>query len=475
MSHADAAALLDQLIREGRVEHGIPAVAYGLLHEGELVATGASFDEGAPEVDATTRFRASSLTKSLTAATTLLLRDRRLLDLETPVAEILPWARVLSETFPGAPVRVRHLLEMASGLPTDDPWIDELDDLDEEGFEDLIAKGVTFSREPGTGYEYCNAGYALAGRVISTVAGRDYREVVSEEILRPLGMTSSGFALPEASVRAQGHRVVGDDLMAVGDTASGAFVPANGLWSCVLDMARWLACLESAAAGVDGQPIPPHVAKELATPRRVTRLDRRRAGGEDIAVAHAYGLGLFSSTYSDVGRVVFHQGGCPGFGAEMRWHPQSRWGAIAMGNRSYAVLAPSVRRTLQGIVGPQIDALTAMEARRAMWPETIEAMDWAMDLLHRWDDDAFDEKASMVLDRQLPRSTRRSLWEELAASRGPFTLDENSLRSAYPGHAHWRMVGANGDIWLEVLMSPESPPRVQLLTSSDIPGATRVL
>jgi len=468
--------LHDQMSRH-RVDHELPAVVYGLVHRGELVCVGTAVDSGHPPVDEATRFRASSLTKSITAATVLVLADRGVLDLQDPVVDHLPQAATLSAATPQAPVRIAHLLAMTAGLPTDDPWIDELDDLSSEALLDMVAAGVVSVRPPGTEYEYSNVGYALLGSVISGVTASDFRDVIAEEVLRPVGMDDSGFDVPADGIRVAGHRFVDGDTQIMpreDEIPLGAFAASGGLWSSVRDLARWLGAIDAGVAGERG-PLPSHVIREMAAPRTLVRLDRRRVADEDIAVAHGYGMGLFVSTYSDVGRVYFHQGGSPGFGAEMRLHPASRWGVVAMANRGYPSLQHPARRTLQGIVGPDLDRITHDAALRSLLPETIAAMDWAEALLASWDDEAFALRGASTLDRQLPRSVRRSRFESVALDRGPFARDTASLRSASPAHALWRVEGRRGDAWLEVLLAPTQPFRVQHLGLLDHPDEARVL
>ena len=476
MIEAPEVAVLQEQMEHHRAERAIPAVAYGLIRGGGLIGVGASVTEGHPAVDETTRFRASSLTKSVTAATVLRLRDRGLLDLRDPIADHVPQAAGLSTAHRGEPARIVHLLTMTAGLPTDDPWIDELDDLSGEELLDLLAGGVVSVRPPGTDYEYSNVGYALLGCVIAAVTGVDFREVIADEVLGPVGMEHSGFAVPSADVRVRGHRAGDDSAVPVveEEIALGAFAASGGLWSSVHDLALWLGALDAGVAGDPG-PLPAHIAREMAVPRALVRLDRRRVADEDIAVAHGYGMGLFVSTYSDIGRVVFHQGGSPGFGAEMRWHPQSRWGVVAMANRGYPALQHPARRTLQRIVGPDLDRIRHDAAVRTLLPETVEAMAWAESLLAAWDDEAFASLAASTLDRQQPREERRSRAEEVSRAGGPFSRDEASLRSTSPAHALWRVAGPGGEAWLEVLMTPTSPARVQHWGVLDDPEESRAI
>ena len=43
--------------------------------------------------------------------------------------------------------------------------------------------------EPGTALRYSNAGYALLGRLIARVTGRDIWAYASERLLVPMGLT----------------------------------------------------------------------------------------------------------------------------------------------------------------------------------------------------------------------------------------------------------------------------------------------
>ena len=73
-----------------------------------------------------TVFRIASMTKSFTAATVLALRDRGELRLDDEI-EVLADQRSTADS---PPVTIRHVLSMASGLPSDDPWADRHLDMD---------------------------------------------------------------------------------------------------------------------------------------------------------------------------------------------------------------------------------------------------------------------------------------------------------------------------------------------------------
>ena len=83
MDVSRAAALTDERMAAFRAEVDAPAVAYGLVKDGELVhasGVGALADGRVPGPDDV--FRIASMTKSFTASAVLLLRDRGRLRLD---------------------------------------------------------------------------------------------------------------------------------------------------------------------------------------------------------------------------------------------------------------------------------------------------------------------------------------------------------------------------------------------------------
>jgi CubicO group peptidase (beta-lactamase class C family) len=50
---------------------------------------------------------------------------------------------------------------------------------------------------PGEQWNYCTAGYAVLGEIISRASGMPYEEYVAERIAKPLGMERSFFSVPK--------------------------------------------------------------------------------------------------------------------------------------------------------------------------------------------------------------------------------------------------------------------------------------
>lgn len=456
--------MLDQQVRELREEQQIPGLAAGLVHRGVLVATrgwgkralgsGAVPDEHTP-------FRIASMTKSFTASAVLLLRDRGLLRLDDEIREHLPWFR---QEVAGPRVCVRDLLTMNAGLPTDDPWGDRQEDLPYAQFEKLVANGLSFLRPPRIGFEYSNTGYAVLGRLITAASGVDYREFVSRELLNPLGMTSTGFDEPGAPGRAVGYVEWPDGLHEVPATDSGSYSAMGGLLSTVSDLARWVSGFWRTwhdDVADDTHPLDRWSRREMQEPHCWAHVGTATDDSGTHAVSSAYGYGLWREDHSRLGRFLFHSGGYPGFGSHMRWHPASGWGVIVLGNRTYAHARRAAERALAEIVSDE-----AVHLPVRPWAATLTAMDAVDRLLTHWDDATVDALFSMNMDLDLPRPMRRDHLLAVGARVGaPITRDHESVKHDSPAHARWRVSGPTGSATISILLDPQSPPRVQAITT----------
>ena len=137
---------------------------------------------------ATTPIISKSLAKPITAlAIGRALMLGKIKSLDQPVADfITEW-----KGKPQAAMRVRHLLDMRSGLlaqgfdpKPDNVWNRAYLDPDHGGY---IVEKYPLTDAPGSIYEYSNATSELVALVIERATGRRYAEFVGTEILKPIG------------------------------------------------------------------------------------------------------------------------------------------------------------------------------------------------------------------------------------------------------------------------------------------------
>ena len=468
----DALRSIDDRFVRLREEKRVPGVAWGVLRDGELVHAGGSgtIREGEDRVpDADSVFRIASMTKSFTAAAILLLRDEGRIRLDEPVATYVPeLAGWVPSTTDADPVTVRQLMTMSAGLATDDPWGDRQQGLPLDRFMELLAAGPTFVWPPGTVFDYSNLGYGILGRVLTNVAGFEYREVVRDRLLSPLGMTSTTYLeedVPEARL-AHGYVRHGEDLVREGRDPYGALASMGGLFSSVRDLARWVGgFLEAFPAR--SHPEGPHPLRR-ASRREMQQVQRafdaeiraHAPDAEPVVLAGGYGFGLFIASDPDLGTVVSHSGGYPGFGSNMAWHPATGLGVIALGNLRYAPVSGPAGEALLGLVRE------GHVPRRVVRPAPIveRFRNVAEGLLARWDDAIADEAFAMNLDLDEPRDLRRAAVEKVASDLGPFRRDaERTPTSWSAAHLRWWLRGERGWVEVEILVTPEAAPRLQTL------------
>ncbi|HEX8572465.1 MAG TPA: serine hydrolase domain-containing protein [Allosphingosinicella sp.] len=145
-----------------------------------------------------TRYKVASITKLFTSALILRLRDEGKLDLAAPAQTYLPELKGR----PAGAITVHQLLNHTSGLPQWDN-VASYQEAFEKGveryqrplapldLEKLCCLGP-LAAPPGTRFDYNNADYFLLGRIVERLTGRDFETALSERILRPLRLESTG-------------------------------------------------------------------------------------------------------------------------------------------------------------------------------------------------------------------------------------------------------------------------------------------
>ena len=481
-----------------------PAISYGVVSGGVLVHS-AGFGvrgDGRPAPDADTVFRIASMSKSFTASAVLLLRDEGRLALDDPAEKYVPelagWPSVTPDS---DRVTIRHLLTMTAGFPTDDPWGDRQQGLPLDAFGALLAGGVRFNWAPGTRFEYSNLGYAILGRIVAAAAQAEYAGFVATRLLAPLGMTRTGYdaAAFDPSELATGYRRGPAGWAELPFDPYGAFAPMGGVFSSVSDLARWVAGFAAAfppggGSDADGtHPLRRASRREMQQPQAVTgwRSPDRLPGGPPGSPAY-YGFGLFVDEDPVLGRVVSHSGGYPGFGSNMRWHPATGLGVIALGNGTYAPMSVLAGLVLEALLprpasyhvalspadpdSPSAPSATPVPPAGAPWPETLAAASEVSRLLADWDDAAADALFSENVALDAPYQERRRALELIRQRIGDFRADDTRApESDTPAHRRWWLTGPRGTVQAQILLNPERPPRVQSLALAVPPASDSVL
>ena len=473
---------------------GQPGLAYGIIASGELAHSGGRGERwlGGPVPDAGTVFRIASMTKSFTATMVLMLRDRGALRLDDLAADhVTELAGLELPTSDSPPITIRHLLTMTAGFPTDDPWGDRQQGLDPAVFARLLADGAVRSAwAPGTKFEYSNLGYAVLGMVIESVTGGDYGRAMRTEVLSPLGLDRTGYEAAdfEAADLTRGYQRDSGTWLELPYDPHGAFAPMGGIFSCVRDLARWVAGFAAA--------FPPGAASTGDAGHPLGRTSRREMQLGQVAITAeasgtvaqfteptslSYGFGLFTEDDPAFGTIVQHSGGYPGYGSQMRWHPATGLGAVVLANSTYAHAG--------ALAGELLSALLTAQARQGTergrilrrgpaplggdpWPETLAARDVVNGLLADWDDDVAARIFTPNVGQDRPLARRQTEIATLRERIGEFATDpDRPAECESPAHYRWWLTGPNGTVAASIKLAPLRDPLVQQLVVA-VPPAT---
>lgn len=266
-----------------------------------------------------TGFQIASVTKTLTGALFVMLRDEGALALDDPASRWLPASPNLARD--GVEVTIRHLLSHTAGVPD----LFELFDLrDPSAFPDSIAEldaaidAAPLRFTPGERYGYSTSGYLLLGRIVEAATGERYEDAVRRRILEPLGMTRTWIERPaDPGPLATGYTKLGPLVAPISQLFDSTHVGAGGGWTSTLDdLVRWRTALR------DGVLLAPALVAELTTPL--------------VAVPEppgsAYGLGFELQTIA--GEVWWgHFGFTVGYRSAFMHFPERDLGIVLLANR----------------------------------------------------------------------------------------------------------------------------------------------
>ncbi|MES2338038.1 MAG: serine hydrolase domain-containing protein [Pseudomonadota bacterium] len=362
---ATLAAQTDTIFDGWAREQHAPGLVYGIVKDGRLVHVkgfGTQDQDARRPITPDSRFRIASMSKAFTALAILRLRDAGKLSLDAPAETYVPEMRGWTYPTTDSPrITVADLLHHTAGFVEDNPWGDRQQPLSEADFTAMLRKGPAFANAPGLGMEYSNMGYAILGRIVSNVSGVRYQDYIRRQIMTPLGMRATGydvFASPK-DARAIGYRWQDDAWVREPDMADGAYGAMGGVETTANDYWRWVSFLLSAWPARDGADAGP---VKRATVRQIVEgagfasgTNRSPLAGPPCRQAGAYAMGWRVVDDCDLGRIVTHTGGYPGYGSVVMLLPDAGVGIFAFSSRTYG--APSL---------PALRSLLALKAAGAV-------------------------------------------------------------------------------------------------------------
>lgn len=129
-------------------------------------------------------FRIASISKSFTATGILQLVEAGKLSLDDDVGELIGF-RVRNPNYPDSVITLRMVLSHRSSIGDHNGYF-TLDALNPSRDPDWEKAYNDYA--PGTGYQYCNLNFNLAGAILEKYSGERLDKYIQEHILQPLGL-----------------------------------------------------------------------------------------------------------------------------------------------------------------------------------------------------------------------------------------------------------------------------------------------
>ena len=322
--------------------HKVPGASLGILRLGtppdqrgrrpdEVIEAAYGYANFPAKIEATTDtlFQIGSMSKVWTATLAMQLVDEGKLDLDAPVADVLPELR-LADAEVAKTVTMRHLLNHTSGIDGDVFT-------DTGRGDDCVEKYVALLSEQkqnhplGVTWSYCNAGFVLAGRVIEKLTGLTWDAALRQKIYAPLGLKHT-VTLPEEALlfrAAAGHvDVTGDPVLAPVWQLPRSLGPAGLICSTPADVLAFARMHLTGGLAADGTRVLSAESTEAMTKLEADLPDKYSLGD-------SWGIGWIRFGW-DGRRLVGHDGNTIGQAAFLRVLPEAGLAVTLLTNGGHA-------------------------------------------------------------------------------------------------------------------------------------------
>lgn len=264
-------------IEQRMLHYGVPGVSVAVFENGKIEwakGYGTARPEGNVPVTDATLFQAASISKSVTAVGALRLVQDGALDLDQNVdLSLTSWHLPRSTFTEDRSVTLRGLLNHTAGITVHgfpgyarDVSVPTLVEV-LNGEKPANTKRIEVDIPIGETWRYSGGGYTIIQQMLIDVSRQSFHQYVADNVLIPLGMTSSTFELQldeinEANM-AWGYRP------GLGPVASGYHIypelAAAGLWTTPTDLALFAIGVYESAVGKPNSTINEALAKEMLT------------------------------------------------------------------------------------------------------------------------------------------------------------------------------------------------------------------
>jgi len=370
------AALPRWSLQARMAQHHVPGVAIAVLRDGKLVhSAGYGTREAgtASTVDAETLFSVGSVSKVVTAATTLRLAADGKLALDQDIATYLRnWKVPATPQVPAPQLTLRMLMSHTSGLGVHgfadylpgEPLPTLQQTLD--GIAPAKNKPVRLLHTPGERGDYSGGGVMVEQQVLEDVTGQPLDAIARAQVFAPLGMQRSRYSDPQAGTDNIAKAHDGDGALTALPRGWQSFPEqgASGLWTSANDLAAFVAALTASYRG-QGNFLPRAIATDMMT--------------EVSPSWHGLGPRLDGAGQA---RIFHHGGSNDSYRAWIEGYLDTGDGFVILTNgENGAALAAEIRNALSDAIGRGVNppvrsvALDLSDARYADYAGVFERDD----------------------------------------------------------------------------------------------------
>lgn len=300
-------SLLQSMHQEGRLNGCVLVAEKGkVIYKGSF---GYANEETRQKLDENSIFELASVSKQFTAMAIVMLQEKGKLCFDDPVSKYIPELAAYKN------VTLRHLLNHTSGLPDymifRDTFFDKAKIATNRDVVEILQKHQPpLDFEPGTQWHYSNTGYDLLAVVVDRVSGMPFEDFLKKYIFSPLKMNNTFV---------YARRLAPKQL----DNYAYGYVYSNRLNKYVLpdneENSRFVVYLDGIhGAGAVNSTIMDLFKwdRALYTHKLVSEAGMKeifKDPGVTKVAAQRYGFGWFLEEFADLGKIVNHSGGWPGY------------------------------------------------------------------------------------------------------------------------------------------------------------------
>jgi uncharacterized protein YbbC (DUF1343 family)/CubicO group peptidase (beta-lactamase class C family) len=285
---------LDVFVQESIAKKEVPGAVVLVGHSGKIVYAKAFGDRAlVPARERMTRdtlFDMASLTKPVATATSIMiLIERGKLTLTDTLERLLPEFDNHSK----GTITLEQLLRHRSGLVADNP-IGDYDNGVNVAWNKIANLGITY--QPGDSYVYSDVNFLVLGRIVERYSGKSLDVFAEENIFKPLGMKSTGFAVNDrfkpdqdriAPTEPDHEKMLRGTVHDPRARALGGVAGHAGLFSTADDMAIFAQTMLNEGEAPNGHRLLKPETVRAMVDAGATPIRQRRGLGWDVDTPHS--------------------------------------------------------------------------------------------------------------------------------------------------------------------------------------------